>query len=167
MGPRSLPVQEGPSVRAMRSLRGSPVRWSQGRSRSLEVIRLACRVARVAIAAAAKSLVVGPGGPRHWDVGPCPVMTTTETQTEPVTGLSGSACWRSRWRLASARSGTRPPQVTSHWRRPLRSGHSRAGIVSAMLRWSIAAPIMVLVIGVAIVSSGVIMARRPEGPAAD
>ena len=35
------------------------------------------------------------------------------------------------------------------------------------LRWSIVAPIVVLVIGVVIVSSGVIMARRPDGHAAD
>ena len=35
------------------------------------------------------------------------------------------------------------------------------------LRWSVVAPIVVLVIGVVIVSSGVIMARRPDGHAAD
>ena len=35
------------------------------------------------------------------------------------------------------------------------------------LRWSIAAPIVVLIIGVVIVSSGVIMARRPDGHAAE
>jgi hypothetical protein len=35
------------------------------------------------------------------------------------------------------------------------------------LRWSIVAPIMVLVIGVVVVSSGVIMARKLDGHAAD
>ena len=35
------------------------------------------------------------------------------------------------------------------------------------LRWSVVAPIVVLVIGVVIVSSGVIMARRPDGHAAE
>ena len=35
------------------------------------------------------------------------------------------------------------------------------------LRWSIVAPIVVLVIGVVIVSSGVVMARRPDGYAAE
>ena len=35
------------------------------------------------------------------------------------------------------------------------------------LRWSIVAPIVVLVIGVVIVSSSVIMARRPDGRAAE
>lgn len=31
------------------------------------------------------------------------------------------------------------------------------------LRWSIVAPILVLIIGIVVVSSGVIMSRKPEG----
>ena len=35
------------------------------------------------------------------------------------------------------------------------------------LRWNIVGPIMVLIIGVVVVSSGIIMARRPDGHAAE
>ena len=35
------------------------------------------------------------------------------------------------------------------------------------LRWSIVAPIMVLIIGVVVVGSGLIMARKPDGHAVD